>query len=295
MDKDVFNNFIYVMTNLEYDSNKKKYKFNDDTNFKGYCTGDCDNDLDKINAGCLYFFNAFFKNSDLFSKYANNYMNIVEYIMIWLSYMLTLKENNSSSVSHLQHFYDTYINGSGDYKQSINGVKDNSSYMDLLNKKNYFLNIDIKDISKLYDAFQSLCKMYTGFDENMSNCTNCLQYAKKFAENIEEINKKPNIVNNSSYKQILYTLSTDYYNLKNNCKNCSSFPEIETSIYALTSEDASSSSSIASKLFIVLSIFAALPIFLGISYKYSLFGFRKRFQKLKLREKIKNIKKRMNH
>ncbi|VTZ79273.1 PIR protein [Plasmodium yoelii] len=292
MDKDVFNNFIYVMTNLEYDSNKKNYKFKDADNFKEYCTGGCDNDLDKINAGCLYFFNAFFKNSDLFSKYANNYMNIVEYIMIWLSYMLTLKENNNSSVSHLQHFYTTYINGSDQYKNSIISVEDNSSYKDLLNKKNYFL--DIKDISKFYEAFKLLCETYTEFDEKKKDCTKCLGKAIKFAEKYEELNKDPNITNDSSHNKILYTLSTDYNKLKDKCSNSASLPEISINIYAQMS-GVTSSSSITNKLFIVLSIFGAIAFFFGISYKYSLFGFRKRFQKQKLREKLKNIKKKMNH
>ncbi|EAA19624.1 putative yir1 protein, partial [Plasmodium yoelii yoelii] len=43
--------------------------------------------------------------------------------------------------------------------------------------------------------------------------------------------------------------------------------------------EVTSSSSIVSKLIPVVSIFAAISIFLGISYKYSLFGFRKRVQK----------------
>ncbi|ETB58009.1 hypothetical protein YYC_04287 [Plasmodium yoelii 17X] len=279
------------MTNLEYDSNKKKYKFNDDTNFKEYCTGGCDNDLDKINAGCLYFFNTFFGSSDLVSQYANDYMNIVEYIMIWLSYMLTLKKNTSSDISHLQHFYKTYINGSGHYKQSINGVENNSSYMDLLNKKKYFL--DIKDISKFYEAFKLLCETYTEFDEIKKDCTKCLGKANKFVEKYEELNKDPNITNDNSHNKILYTLSTDYNKLKDKCSNTASLPEISTNIYAQMS-GVTSSSSIANKSFIVLSIFGAIAFFLGISYKYSLFGFRKRFQKQKLREKIKNIKKRMN-
>ncbi|SCL83748.1 Plasmodium variant antigen protein Cir/Yir/Bir, putative, partial [Plasmodium berghei] len=58
---------------------------------------------------------------------------------------------------------------------------------------------------------------------------------------------------------------------------------------------APSNSSIGNKLLTVLSIFGVTTFFLGISYKYLLFGRRKRAQKQYLREKIKNIKKRMNH
>ncbi|CXI87270.1 BIR protein [Plasmodium berghei] len=294
MDKNLCNNFIYVTTNLEYDSNNKNYKFKDDTHFKDYCPNkNCNTDLEKISAGCLYFLYTFFGSSDLFKSVANSNIDIVEYIMMWLSYMLNLKENTSSSISHLEHFYKTYINNDK-YQKPITGVTEYNSYKDLVDKKKYLLDMDSNIISNFYEAFKLLCKMYTEFDESTSNCTNCSQYSKTFAEKYEELNKKSDIANNSSYKQLLYTLSNDYNNLKTKCKNCLSLPEIETSIYALTSED-TSSSSIGNKLFTVLSIFGAIAFFLGISYKYSLFGFRKRAQKQYLREKIKNIKKRMNH
>ncbi|WBY55837.1 PIR protein [Plasmodium yoelii yoelii] len=57
----------------------------------------------------------------------------------------------------------------------------------------------------------------------------------------------------------------------------------------------SSSLSIVKKLILALSIFSAITIFLGIFYKCSLFVLRKRAQKQHLREKLKNIKKRINH
>ncbi|SBW38329.1 Plasmodium variant antigen protein Cir/Yir/Bir, putative, partial [Plasmodium berghei] len=128
-------------------------------------------------------------------------------------------------------------------------------------------------------------------------------------------------INGTVRSKIFSTLSTDYDNIKNECKDaqCRNFPilpkikttknatkdpeqasetisvtnSVQTS--AQTSEVTSSSSSIGNQLFTVLSIFGAIAFFLGISYKYSLFGRRKRAQKQYLREKIKNIKKRMNY
>ncbi|WBY59669.1 PIR protein [Plasmodium yoelii yoelii] len=94
---------------------------------------------------------------------------------------------------------------------------------------------------------------------------------------------------NIAYNQILSTLSTDYNNLKNycnikgaNCKDFPSIPEITPNISVQISEVTSSSSSLGNKLF------------LFYRYLYSLFGFQKRAQKQYLREKIKNIKKKIN-
>ncbi|CAD2112232.1 CIR protein PIR protein [Plasmodium vinckei] len=57
------------------------------------------------------------------------------------------------------------------------------------------------------------------------------------------------------------------------------------------SEFTPSNSSTSSKLIPVLSIFVVIPIFLGIAYKYSLFGVDKLFQRQYLRKKLKKVKK----
>ncbi|SCL87033.1 BIR protein [Plasmodium berghei] len=308
MDANICRNFLLVMTKFpdQLDS-KGKYYFNDDQNFKEYCTNNsCDSDLEKINAGCLYFFNAFFKDSDLFQSVAKSNINIVDYIIIWLSYMLNLKENNNGT-SNLTYFYTTNINNDK-YTNSITGVDAYSSYKDLIDKKHDLTKVDIKDISKFYDVFKKLCEMYTEFDDDNKNCTKCSGKAKEFVEKYKDLNKDYNNTNSSSYNKMLSTLSTDYNNLKNKCKNVQNskfplLPEIKTTqisvksyeqTSAQTPEVASSSSSIGNNLFTVLSVFGAIALFLGISYKYSLFGRRKRSQKQYLREKIKNIK-RMDH
>ncbi|WBY54887.1 PIR protein [Plasmodium yoelii yoelii] len=277
----------------------------------GYCFGNnCDNDLEKINAGCLYLFDAFFENSDLFMSVANSNIDIVEYIIIWLSKVLNRIKNEHGN--SLKFFYDIYIKNHDKYKNPIYGVENHyNSYKDLIDKKN-MMNINIKEISKLYDAFTTLCMMYVEFNEKSSNCKKYLEEANKFVDQYKKLEGDSSITDKSSYTQLLFTLLNDYNNFINkcsgiNCPNISSFPSIEKAENDIrsseqivqklehVSEDPSSSSSITSNLFIVLSIFGAIAFFFGISYKYSLFGFRKRFQKQKLREKIKNIKKRMNH
>ncbi|SBW38174.1 BIR protein [Plasmodium berghei] len=307
------------------------YQFISDKEFNKYCNNNCDGDLDKINAGCLLLFNELFGNSELF-KYHNN-INIVDYIIIWLSYMLSLKSHDN--INNLKEFFDQYINNGKEYIKAINGVSDYKSYKDLIDKKQELMSIDIKDISKFYDSFILLCDMHTNFDENKKNCAGCSEKASQFAKKYKEFNNGSNNTDSISYKQILSNLLTDYDNFKKYCNrkgvNCNNFPSLPSIEKTKTtvnlpekaeqiiqifkqseqssgeiseqtaqqivqiSEDTSSSSSIGNKLFTVLSIFGAITFFLGISYKYSLFGRRKRAQKQYLREKIKNIKKRMNH
>ncbi|CXI39006.1 BIR protein [Plasmodium berghei] len=287
MDKNLCSNFIYVTTNLEYDSNNKNYKLKDDQHFKKYCDNEnCGSDLERVNAGCLYFFNEFFGSSELFKSVAKSNINIVDYIMLWLNYMLSLKENQAKN--SLNYFYTTFINNER-YTNSINDVTEYNSYKDLINKRHKLTNKDMDNniISELYDAFKLLCEMYSAFDGITSNCTKCSEKADEFIKKYNKLNKDSNNIDGSSYRQILCTLSSDYDSLKNKCKDYKPLPEITENISAQMSEVKSSSSLIGNKLFTVLLILGAIAFFLGISYKYSLFGFRKRAQKQYLREKLK--------
>ncbi|CDS45022.1 hypothetical protein YYC_00276 [Plasmodium yoelii 17X] len=278
--------------------------------FKEYCnSNECDNNLKKINAGCLYLLDAFFKDNSVFNSVAKSNINIVDYIMIWLSYVLNLIKNEYND--SIQFFYNSYVKGDNKYKVSIAKGTGYSNYKELIEKKN-LMNMNIKDISKLYNAFTTLCMMHLEFDKQKPNCNKYLNNAKNFVDQYKKLKQDTSITENNSYTQLLCTLSTDYDNFKkkyDDIQSCNSSPlptiekpekciqSFERSsqlILEKLSEDAPSSSSTASKLFIVLSLFGAIAFFLGISYKYSLFGFRKRFQKQKLREKLKNIKKRMN-
>ncbi|SCL82371.1 BIR protein, partial [Plasmodium berghei] len=303
-----------------------------------YCNNKiCNTDLEKINAGCLLLFNQFFGSSTSF-KYHNN-INIVDYIMIWLSYMLNLKKNERNK--NLEYFNKIYINNDK-YQTSIDKVGDCSNYKDLIDKKKYFLDISNENMSKIYNLFKILCNMYTDFDKKNPDCAKYIPKANEFVKNYQELYGDSSITEDSPYYKLLSTLSNDYDNFKKECSdaNCKDIPPlqliektqvtvnlsehtskqiskqtVETSEQSpkqspkqspeqtvqtvqkleQISEVTSSSSSIGNKLFTILSIFGAIAFFLGISYKYSLFGFRKRAQKQYLREKIKNIKKRMNH
>ncbi|CDU20364.1 uncharacterized protein PY17X_1400900 [Plasmodium yoelii] len=274
MNKEVCKRFKNVWEDFPDTLNNGDYQFNIDRHFKTYCTNNnCEMPLEKINAACLYLFDGFFKDADLFKSVAKSNIDIVEYIMIWLSYMVNLK-NNEPNLTNQQHFYTAYIKSGNKYNNTINHVSGYNSYKKLIDKNNYFLSMDKSIIFKFYDAFKSLCNLYNELDDNQ-NCKKYLDDDNDFFKKYEELKKDSSITGNNSYIKILYTLSDDYDNLKNKCNN--------------------SPSLLTNSLISIAFIFGAIALFLGISYKYSLFGFRKRFQKQKLREKIKNIKKKMNH
>ncbi|VTZ71946.1 PIR protein [Plasmodium yoelii] len=292
MDSNICGIFQYITKNLEYNSNNGKYNFKDDRDFKNYCdNGNCVEETDKISAACLYFFDEFFKNSDKFVSAAKSNTNIVEYIMIWLSYMLIQIKNGENN--SLNKFYTKHIENGKWYKNDV-GVTAYKNYKDLIDRNAYFLSMDKSIISKLYDALTSLCSMYFNDAGHVPKCEECMNAANKFVATYEEVIKDPNISKNGLYNKvlsILSTLSTDYDNLKNNIDDSSSLPSIKTKIYMLKYGFLSFSLLSTNYFYILLLIFGTIVFFIGIYYKYSLSGFRNRFKKQYLRKKLKKIKK----
>ncbi|ETB56463.1 hypothetical protein YYC_05608 [Plasmodium yoelii 17X] len=241
------------------------YQFKDDTHFKKYCTGDsCDTDFDKINAGCLYFFDTFFKDVSAFETAAKRNIYIIEYILIWLSYMLNLiKTEEHDSIGS---FYKTYIEDGNKYTNNMNYIDGYNGYKDLIDGNKYFLSIDMSIIPKLYDVFNTLCYIYNELDTKNSNCAKYSEKANKFVEKYKQIIIDHNITDDNSYFHVFLTLLKDYDKLKKKCEVFPSIPDI-TKIISEHVSEVTSSSSIASKLIPILSILVAMAIFLGISYK----------------------------
>ncbi|SCL98793.1 Plasmodium variant antigen protein Cir/Yir/Bir, putative [Plasmodium chabaudi adami] len=233
---------------------------------------------------------------------------LAEYAILWLCYKIN---QETHSFSNLNEFYNKHIiNTEKDFVEE-NGANAYKIYKDIINKQICLKTIDIKEASKIYEAFEILCNMYNELDDDATNCTKCLGDAKKFVSKYEGLNKDSNTTKDRYYYQVLHTLSNGYDNFKKKCINDqSNFPSLpsieqiklsakcseELSVQSTVTspESASSSPSIASKLIPALSIFA-IPLFLGIAYKYSLFGFDKQIHRKYLREKVKKIKKKMNH
>ncbi|ETB58036.1 hypothetical protein YYC_04129 [Plasmodium yoelii 17X] len=288
------------------------------TSLNNYCSNEetegtkCKTDIDKINAGCLWLFDqTVIINFDNLSN--DESKRFIIYIMIWLNFKLNQKSHEG--ITTFNDFYTKHIENNKDYNNCKKKIKNNNyndcsdtlnektgykSFKEFIEKNGYLMNINI--MSKFYDAFKSLCNMYTELDASKPECKKYLEKGQEFVEKYKELNDNSSISGDSSYREILSNLSTDYNNFKDYCKenkvDCNDIPDLSSikpkenlQSFELSSEPnsevTSSGSSITNKLIIVLSIFSAIPICLGISYKYSLFGFRKRAQKQHLREKLK--------
>ncbi|CAD2109139.1 CIR protein PIR protein [Plasmodium vinckei petteri] len=303
MSKAVCKTIQYADANLKFDPQSQNYTLTKGA-FDEYCppvkggeTDKCNNDGQKVSSAFIGLINMLIGNNDEDNIESDK---LAEYAILWLRYKLNQKEENGSI--KLNDFYTKHIETNTHYNEKITSCKGNTTNKEFIDKKKYLMNMDIKDISNFYKAFEILCKMYSTCSENNKNCPNCSENANEFAQKYKELNEGSNNNRSNSYKNILYNLSTDYNNLKEyiseKCSDSieiSSFPEIGIPEGPFEIIEATSSSSIASKLIPVLLIFSAIPVFLGIAYKYSLFGFDKRLHRQYLREKIKKIKRKMNH
>ncbi|EAA20128.1 putative yir1 protein [Plasmodium yoelii yoelii] len=286
MDKTLCKQFDTLRNYLPDDlKNHGSIDFNQNENIKYYCpngdtgnTKECKNELDKIKAGCLWLF------EQLFVKNKKN-ISTVEYIIIWLSYKLNQKKYDG--INNLNDFYEAHIknnthytscnNGSGNCSDLLNINTGYPNYKKIIDGRKRLLSTNFGDMSKFYDAFKPLCKMYTELNENNTISEKSIENAKKFVEKYNELNPS-DIGEDSPYYQVLSTLSSDYNNLKDSCDSntvdCKNIPSLTSTeaeeIGMKSSEDicdATSSFSIVKKLILALLIFSAITIFLGIFFK----------------------------
>ncbi|CDU15975.1 uncharacterized protein PY17X_0114600 [Plasmodium yoelii] len=297
-------------------NDSKEYKINPGS-FKKYCPdGNCNNDIDKINAGCLRLIYDFFIKSG-FSADPDTLKSDTVCIIIWLGYILSLKSHEG--IKTINDFYSSHIKDNAEYSKHKIGDKKYTDYKKIIEEtKEYMdINININDMSKFYELLKLLCNMYTSYDNN--NSSQASEHAEKFANGYTELFDNDNNNEGNSFNKILNVLSNYYNNMgkgtrfNNTSINRPSLPtektpkkdntegtkvtkatgsssEPDRSNIATTPQISNitlSESSLVNKLVIVLPILAAIPIFLGIAYKYSLFGFRKRSKKQHLREKLK--------
>ncbi|CAD2088797.1 CIR protein PIR protein [Plasmodium vinckei lentum] len=301
MSKAVCKTIQYADTIIKFDSNSQNYT-DIGGGFDEYCppvegseTGKCNNNEQKVSSAFIGLINMLIGNNNENIESGK----LAEYATLWLSYKIQQYEKTKTTI--LKNFFTKHIETNTHYNKKIQNCKGSMTNKEFVDKKQYLMNMDIIDISNFYEAFDILCKMYNAYSETTKKCTNFLEKGREFAEKYNKLNKDSNN-KSDSYKNVLHSLSTDYNNLKkylsdncNDSSDISSFPEIGIAPGPFEIFEATSSSSIASKLISVLLIFSAIPVFLGIAYKYSLFGFDKRLHRQYLREKIKKIKRKMNH
>ncbi|CAD2096697.1 CIR protein PIR protein [Plasmodium vinckei] len=219
---------------------------------------------------------------NLKDKNGLEYDKLAEYAILFLSYKLNQHSEQIYKSPNLNTFYNNHIQ-KNEYYNNMK-IKDNGpTYKEIIDKKKDLMNI--KEISKFNGPFSILVLLYNEIKKKDMDCTKCSQKANDFAKNFENLNEDSNINGNSSYSKLLSTLSNDYDNFKiyfaEKCSHCNDLPilpKVKTP---------------PSKLIPALSTFSVIPVFLGIAYKYSLFGVDKLFQRQYIRKKLKKIKKSM--
>ncbi|CAD2096681.1 CIR protein PIR protein [Plasmodium vinckei] len=269
-------------------------------NKSGY--GNCRDYLEKASSGVINLL------ITLKDKNGLEYDKLAEYAILWLRYKLNQKSPYNST--KLNDFYTKYVEKNKYYDEKIKG-NGSPTYKEIIDKKKDLMDMNIKEMSKFNYPFSILVILYNEIKNNKLDCKKYLSYPENFANKFKELNNDSSITGNTSYRKLLSTLSYDYNNLKNKYdnKNSCNFPplselnsqksftqnSLEGSGQTLgeTLKVTSSSSSISTTLIPALSTFSVIPVFLGIAYKYSLFGVDKLFQRQYLRKKLKKITKKM--
>ncbi|SCL89150.1 Plasmodium variant antigen protein Cir/Yir/Bir, putative, partial [Plasmodium chabaudi adami] len=277
-------NEIDKLFNVEKDGSN--ININYDKSLNGYCpilknvnNKEC-NKYEQVVVSAFIALLTLFNNLDNDDEDVLENNKLAEYAILWLCYKI---DQGTYKYSNLSAFYKKYImNTEKDFVEE-NGANAYNSYKDIINNKIGSKTINIKIISKFYEALQILCSIYNEDKEKNIDSTKCLQKASEFFEKYKELNEDPNVTKDSPYYQVWSILSTDYNNLTNECiskgvdsNDIPTLPDIKTTEIHIQdngefstqgSEASSSSLSIASKLIPVLSMFVAIPIFLGIAYK----------------------------
>ncbi|ETB63512.1 hypothetical protein YYC_00036 [Plasmodium yoelii 17X] len=292
----------------------KQYNFANNI-FKKYCPNEkCNSDLDKVNAGCLSLFYEFFGKFGT-TVDPNTYKGDVLCIMIWLSYILSLKPPDN--ITKLNEFYSNHIQNNEKYTTRNVNDEGYDSYTDIIDEIKEYIDININHMSKFYELLKLLCGMNTAYTNGKSN--DFSEHANKFVGKYKELLNDDNNIDNSSYDKVLRVFFK-YYNdfekgrarskaqmerpqlptektPKNGEAGSSkeiktADPSIETDqsgtvTTILSSNTTLSVSSLVNKLIPISFILVVTIILLVIAYKYSLCGFRKRSQKQQIREKLK--------
>ncbi|ETB56472.1 hypothetical protein YYC_05545 [Plasmodium yoelii 17X] len=109
---------------------------------------------------------------------------LVEYAILWLINKLNQKKENGTMI--LENFYTDNIKTNNCYKEHITDSDENIN-KNVIEKKIRSMDIDIKDISNFYDAFKSLCNMYSEVDIDNYQCKTCLENAGELFEKYEKL------------------------------------------------------------------------------------------------------------
>ncbi|CAD2105450.1 CIR protein PIR protein [Plasmodium vinckei petteri] len=307
------NNYFYEDTSGQLKLSKNHELLHNYCHYGGTSgNGKCNDYFEMASSGVIHLLKTL-------EKHNLGYDKLAEYAILWLIYKLNAQEKSGDM--NLNDFYTNYIVNNNCYKDKIKGDP-SMTYKAIIDKIKELMNI--KELSNFSYPFSILFNLYDMVYYGYVDCENKSNYAKNFADKFKELNDDSNNIEGSLYNKMISTLSNDYNKLKNiyHSKNKScDFPSLpklnpkkgpaqnvvdnfvektvekpgqsSAQLTALPSEGTSSSSSISTTLIPGLSVVSVISVFLGIAYKYSLFGIDKLFQRQYLRTKLKKVKKKM--
>ncbi|EAA21373.1 putative yir3 protein [Plasmodium yoelii yoelii] len=260
------------------DDPKNSKGYNSISHFDYYCPNSkCDTDEKKIISAFIALIPLFNGMDDVENLESDK---LAEYAILWLSYKLNQKTENGTT--KLYDFYTKHIEKNSCYKENIPNNSNSKINISVIENKIKSMNMNIKDISNFYDPFKSLCNLYRELDANNKQCMPCLENVGEFFEKCEKVKNTLDISKGSSYSQLWYSLSNDYDKFKEKYNN--------VKCGYVSSPVACPRSSVTKNTLIKIAIiFVAASILFGVSYKYSLFGFRKKVKK-RLRRKLKSLR-----
>ncbi|ETB61211.1 hypothetical protein YYC_01150 [Plasmodium yoelii 17X] len=307
--------------------NSVDYNFSTGTFKKYCPSSICDGDIDKINAGCLWLINNIFSTSSFsvdnntLKDDASCIMIWLGYILSLKTFdkINTLNDFYSNHIEKNTMYTENKINYQQAYiKEVMEGIKE---YMDInishmskfyeLLKLLCSMNSDIKKSSnndilqhanKFVDEYGKLLNDNENIDGSSYNKLLLVlsRYYINFGKGSEYRSKTTDFPSLPTKKTTGNGEVSDTKVTKTAESGVISDPKVTGTIESSSGTEQSnivtiipisntelSGSSLVNKIILFLSIFGAIAILGGISYKYSLFGFRKRSQKQHLRKKLK--------
>ncbi|EAA17874.1 putative yir2 protein [Plasmodium yoelii yoelii] len=238
--------------------------FNDSTSLKNYCdNGECNTEFDKIKAGFLWLLAQNCSISQKENYNENNFNSFFLHIISWLSYKLNQKSEYYFTT--INDFYTKHINDNEKYTSLIKNGNNYTKFKEIIDKRKNFLEINIYDMAKFYDAFKFLCSMYDNAETHAYEkmVDNAVHFVNKYTDLNDYYN-----VEGTTHSQILSTLSTNYNNFKaqysSKITSSKQFPNLPT---GRATKSFLRNSSIKISVIPMVFIFFGLLIYLGIVYK----------------------------
>ncbi|ETB60850.1 hypothetical protein YYC_02133 [Plasmodium yoelii 17X] len=313
---DELNSGEYNFKGKNYKSNILKSEYTDIDKINGYCLwlfkqfyGDSINFLNNaddnmhivtyILAWLSYKLNQKTENGittlkDFYNKHmqnVNEYNTLIENSTEYKTYIDLINKNKELmdiNIKNMSTFYDAFKNLCKMYSELSNAKSKSDEYLEYVNQfaKNYnaLINENINDTND--NLFKQVLYVALNDYNYIKSISNVESIRNKFPELTKE--KKATQDSTIFKESQICEYSGDVPESRSKGEVSESETDVSISNSGVSEfETAISTPLIANKLIIVLSTLVAIPIFLGISYKYSLFGFRKRDQKQHLREKLK--------